>query len=254
MVAKFWLKTVMLLSGLLLMAGVHASYPSVPSETFDALGVESDATPKQLYDALVERYKDPEQGAGPGSMAEYWEPIPYSQYLDPATFYKPPTSVTDVVDRAECVECHTDESPVWVQSWKRSSHANLDKVRNLKPNDPTFYKKAKLEDVEKNLRSLGKLGEKENLKEVGCIDCHVGINTKGTAQHNKDLIMPTADVCGACHLQEFAERESERDTMIWPNGQWPDGRPSHALDYAANVETTVWAAMPQREVAEGCSM
>lgn len=254
MIAKFWLKIAMLVSGLMLIGGVHASYSSVPSETFDALGIESDATPKQLYDALVKRYKDPEQGAGPGTMAEYWEPIPYSQYLDPATFYKPPTSLSDVVERKECVECHTDESPVWVQAWKRSSHANLDKIRNLKPSDPTYYKKGKLEDVEKNLRSLGKLGEKENLKEVGCIDCHVEINAKGKAQHNKDLIMPTADVCGACHLQEFAERESERDTLIWPNGQWPDGRPSHALDYKANVETTVWAAMPQREVAEGCSM
>ena len=170
MVAKFWLKAVMLLSGLFLISGVQANYPTVPSETFEALGIESDVTPKQLYDALVKRYKDPEQGAGSGSMAEYWEPIPYSQYLDPATFYKPPTSVTDEVDRKECVECHTDESPVWVQAWERSSHANLDKIRNLKPNDPTFYKKGKLENVEKNLRSLGKLGEKENLKEVGCID------------------------------------------------------------------------------------
>lgn len=255
MIAKFWLKIAMLVSGLMLVSGVHASYSSVPSETYDALGLDQGSTtPKQLYDALVKRYKDPEQGAGSGTMAEYWEPIPYSQYLDPATFYKPPTSLSDVVERKECVECHTDETPVWVQAWKRSTHANLDKIRNLKPDDPTYYKKGKLEDVEKNLRSLGKLGEKENLKEVGCIDCHVEINAKGKAQHNKDLIMPTADLCGACHLQEFAERESERDTLIWPNGQWPDGRPSHALDYKANVETTVWAAMPQREVAEGCSM
>ena len=255
MIAKFWLKIAMLVSGLMLVGGVHASYSSVPSETYDALGLDQGSTtPKQLYDALVKRYKDPEQGAGSGTMAEYWEPIPYSQYLDPATFYKPPTSLSDVVERKECVECHTDETPVWVQAWKRSTHANLDKIRNLKPDDPTYYKKGKLEDVEKNLRSLGKLGEKENLKEVGCIDCHVEINAKGKAQHNKDLIMPTADLCGACHLQEFAERESERDTLIWPNGQWPDGRPSHALDYKANVETTVWAAMPQREVAEGCSM
>ena len=200
------------------------------------------------------RYKDPAQGAGPGTMAQYWEPIPYGIYLDPATFYKPPTSNKDVASRKECVECHTDESPVWVQAWKRSSHANLDKIRNLKPNDPTFYKKGKLEDVEKNLRSHGKLAEGEQLKEVGCIDCHVEVGAKKKADHAKDLKMPTADVCGICHLQEFAERESERDTMIWPAGQWPDGRPSHALDYKANVETTVWAAMPQREVAEGCSM
>jgi hypothetical protein len=139
----------------------------------------------------------------------------------------------DVVSRKECVECHTDESPVWVQAWKRSSHANLDKIRNLKPGDPTFYKKGKLEEVEKNLRSMGKLAEGENLKEVGCIDCHVEIGAKKKADHAKDLKMPTADVCGTCHLQEFAERESERDTMIWPAGQWPDGRPSHALDYKA---------------------
>jgi len=124
----------------------------------------------------------------------------------------------------------------------------------LKPTDPTYYKKGKLEDVEKNLRSMGRLGDGEQLKEVGCIDCHVDIGTKKKADHTKDIRMPTADVCGTCHLQEFAERESERDTMIWPHGQWPDGRPSHALDYKANVETTVWAAMPQREVAEGCSM
>jgi hydroxylamine dehydrogenase len=42
--------------------------------------------------------------------------------------------------------------------------------------------------------------------------------------------------------------------MIWPNKQWPSGRPSHALDWKANVEVAVFAAMPQREIAEGCSM
>ncbi len=80
------------------------------------------------------------------------------------------------------MECHTDESPVWVQAWKRSS-ANLDKIRNLKPEDPTFYKKAKLEDVEKNLRSMGRLAEGENLKEVGCIDCHVDVGAKKKARY-----------------------------------------------------------------------
>jgi len=255
MVAKLWLKMALLLSGLFLIGSVQANFSTVPQETYDALGLDRSASPKQLYDALVKRYKDPEQGAGPGTMRKYWEPIPYSIYLDPATFYEPPTSMRETASRSECVECHTDESPVWVQAWKRSSHANLDKIRNLKPSDPTFYKKGKLEAVENNLRSLGKLKEGEKLKEVGCIDCHVGVNATGKADHAKDLIMPTADVCGTCHLQEFAERESERDTMIWPEGiAWPQGRPSHALDYKANVETTIWAAMPQREVAEGCSM
>ena len=255
--ARFWLKGMLLACGLMLAGGIQANISTVPDVTYEALGLDrSKATPKETHEALVKRYKDPAQGAGKGTMGKYWEPIPYSMYLDPATFYKPPTSMRDKANRKECVECHTDESPVWVQAWKRSTHANLDKVRKLQPNDPTYYKKAKLEEVEANLRSMGKLGEKEPLKEVGCIDCHVSINadSKKKIDHSKDLIMPTADVCGTCHLREFAERESERDTMIWPNGQWPDGRPSHALDYKANVETTVWAAMPQREVAEGCTM
>lgn len=250
-----WLKGLAIACGVMFAGALHANISTVPDETYKALNLDrSKATPKETYDALVKRYKDPEQGAGRGTMAEYWEPIPYGMYLDPNTFYKSPTSMKEVASRKECVECHSDESPVWVQAWKRSTHANLDKVRNLKPGDPMFYKKEKLEEVENNLRSLGKLGANENLKEVGCIDCHVEVNAKKKADHTKDIIMPTADVCGTCHLREFAERESERDTMIFPNGQWPEGRPSHALDWKANVETTVWAAMPQREIAEGCSM
>lgn len=250
-----WIKGALLIVGFLSFGMAQADMSTVPDETYEALKLDrSKATPKQLYEALVKRYKDPAQGAGKGALGDYWEPIAISSYLNPNAFYKPPTSPKEVAARKDCVECHTDETPVWVQAWKRSTHANLDKVRNLKPDDPLYYKKGKLEEVEANLRSMGKLGDKEQLKEVGCIDCHAGINKQDKADHRKDIHMPTADVCGTCHLREFAERESERDTMIWPNGQWPDGRPSHALDYLANVETTVWAAMPQREVAEGCTL
>jgi len=140
-----------------------------------------------------------------------------------------------------------------VALWKKSTHANLDKNRKLTPKDDTYYKKAKLEAIETNLRSLGKLGAKEQLKEVGCIDCHYDINTTKKADHRKDLRMATADVCANCHLQEFAERESERDTLTWPKDQWPKGRPSHALDYKANVEVEVYAGMSQREIADGCT-
>jgi hydroxylamine dehydrogenase len=245
-----WFRFVVLACGVLVAATGRAD---IPKETYDALKLDKSAAPDQLYEALVKRYKDPAEGAGRGSHAKYWEPIAFSKYFDPASFYKPPSTVKDVVGRKECVTCHTDESPVWVASWKKSSHANLDRIRRLPAGDPTFYKKAKLEEVEKNLRSLGKLGANEPLKEVGCIDCHVDVNTSKKAAHNADLRMPTADVCATCHLQEFAERESERDTITWPNNQWPKGRPSHALDYKANVETTIWAGMPQREIAEGCT-
>jgi len=100
---------------------------------------------------------------------------------------------------------------------------------------------------------MGKLGKNEKLENVSCMDCHVEVRQTAKADHTKDIRMPTADVCGTCHLQEFAERESERDTLNWPQKQWPDGRPSHALDYKANVETAIWAGMEQREIAEGCT-
>ena len=95
---------------------------------------------------------------------QYWEPIPFSKYLDPASFYKPPTSVKDIATRQQCVKCHTDESPGWVAMWKRSAHANLDKIRKLTPKDDTYYKKAKLEAIETNLRSLGQTRRKRAIE------------------------------------------------------------------------------------------
>ena len=224
----------------------------IPNELFKALGIDKSASPKELYEALEKRYHDPAQGAGKGKFGDLWEPIPMSKYFDPLTFYEPPTSVKDVADGPGCIKCHTDESPGYVAGWKKSVHSNLNAIRNLSPEDPRYYKKAKLEQIEKNLRSLGKLGENEQLTEVGCIDCHVDIGAE-KGDHRKDLRLPDAAVCGQCHLQEFAERESERDTAIWPNDEWPKGRPSHALDYRANVETGIWAGMAEREIAEGCT-
>jgi len=254
MADKFWLRCGLVVCGVMLAGAAQADFPSVPKETYEAIKLDRSASPKQLHEALVKRYLDPAEGFGKGKYGQYWEPIAMSKYLDPGSFYKPPTSVKDIATREQCVKCHTDESPGWVALWKKSSHANLDKIRKLTPKDDTYYKKAKLEAIETNLRSLGKLGATEPLKEVGCIDCHYDINTKKKADHRADLRMPTADVCGNCHLQEFAERESERDTITWPKDQWPKGRPSHALDYRANVEVEVYAGMSQREIADGCTM
>ena len=253
MADKFWLRCGLLVCGVLLAGTAQADFPTVPKETYEALKLDRSASPKELHEALVKRYLDPAQGFGKGKYGEYWKPIPMSQYFDPGSFYKSPQSVKEIATREQCVKCHTDESPGWVQDWKRSTHANLDKIRKLTPKDGTYYKKAKLEAIETNLRSVGRLGAKEQLKEVGCIDCHYDINTTKKADHRKDLRMPTADTCGTCHLQEFAERESERDTITWPKDQWPKGRPSHALDYKANVEVEVYAGMSQREIADGCT-
>ena len=224
----------------------------LPKETYKALNIDEKASPKQLYDALTKRYYDPKQGFGEGSLAKFWEPIPITKYLAPGSFYKPPAQPEVEATRAQCVECHESTTPGWVHSWKSSVHSNLDDIRQLSDTDPKAYKKEIILEVEKNLRSMGKLAEGEKLAEVGCIDCHIGVGAK-TGVHQTQLRMPDAAACGTCHLKQFAERESERDTLNWPQDQWPKGRPSHALDWKANVETAIWAAMEQREVAEGCS-
>lgn len=237
--------------GLFGMSNVEAR-ADVPDETYKALNIDKNASPKDLYDALVKRYNDPAHGAGKGSFAEFWEPIPITKYLNPRDFYTPPENVDVDATRAQCVECHATITPGWVHSWQKSVHGNLDEIRNLPDTDSRAYKKEMITEVETNLRSMDLLKEGEPLKEVGCIDCHIRVGSEH-GQHKTELRMPDAAACGQCHVKQFAERESERDTFTWPQDQWPAGRPSHALSYKANVETAIWAAMEQREVAEGCT-
>ncbi|CAH9018840.1 multiheme c-type cytochrome [Candidatus Nitrosacidococcus sp. I8] len=245
--------------GLLFAGSANAE---IPVELYKALGVDQGASPKTLYEAITKRYYDPKQGHGEGKYAEYWSPLPFMQYLDPDSYYKPPRAPAKVATREECIKCHKDETRGWVHSWKQSVHANLDEIRKLTKDDSRYYKKELIKKVETNLRSLGKLGEAEELKEVSCIDCHMGVGVQ-KGSHKEDLRLPDAAACGACHLTEFAEREAERDTLTWPDTDvhgkkidpiWPPGRPSHALDYQANVELATWAAMEDREIADGCTM
>jgi hydroxylamine dehydrogenase len=240
----------MLLSLLIFQGGTARA--DIPDELYKALSIGKDATPQQLYDALVKRYYDPNQGAGKGKFGHLWEPIPMTKYFMPHLFYTPP-DVAITATRQDCVECHTSVTPGWVHSWKKSVHNNLEEIRNLPNDDSRAYKKELIGQVEANLRSLGKLRADEPLKEVGCIDCHIGVNAE-RGNHRTELRMPDAAACGQCHIQQFAERESERDTQSFPQGQWPSGQPSHALSMHANVETGIWAGMQQREVAEGCTM
>lgn len=235
---------------LALVAGGPAQ-AAIPSELFAALGLPETAAPSELYEALVKRYRDPAQGAGKGAFAELWEPIAISRYFDPASFYRP-SEVDLTASRQDCVGCHTQVNPGWVHSWQKSAHANLDALRALPDTDPRAYKKQIIAEVERNLRSAGLLAADRPLGEVSCIDCHVGVG-RAEADHRRDIKLPDSAACGQCHLQQFAERESERDTLVWPQGQWPAGRPSHALSYRANVETAIWAAMQEREIAEGCT-
>jgi len=239
--------------GLLLVFAAGAAHADIPDATYENLGLDKAADPKTLYDALTERYYDPEQGYGKGKFGDSWEPLPFARYLHQSLFYEPPATIQLDATRQQCVDCHRGITPGWVHGWEDSAHSDLDRVRALPDDDPQAYKKEMLNDVEENLRAMGRLDEGENLSEVGCIDCHMSVGAE-RGNHAEDLRLPDAADCGVCHLQEFAERESERDTLDWPQAQWPNGRPSHALDFLANVETAVWAAMEQREVADGCTM
>ncbi|QXL85413.1 multiheme c-type cytochrome [Comamonas sp. NLF-1-9] len=223
-------------------------WDSVPDEQLKALELSRDATPKELFDSLSKRYR---AELTKGKHAKLWEPIPMDMYLAPTLFYKAP-DLDMQVTREQCASCHKDVTHGWVASWEKSVHANLDQIRALPADDVRAYKKDIISEVESNLHSQGLLAQGATLKDVGCADCHMGIGVQ--AGNHKDLHLPDRTVCGSCHLRQFAEAESERDTLTWPQKQWDKGHPSHTVDYMANVETATWAALQQREVAASCTM
>ncbi len=206
----------------------------------------------QTYDFDTIKDKYYADHPGKGKYGDLWEPIPIQQYWNPITFYKPPDTIKGEFKADQCVTCHQSITPGWVHAWEDSAHANLDELRNLPDDDSRFYKKAKLEEIEKGLRERGILEDGQPLESVGCIDCHAGVG-KETMVHEKELRMPDRAACGECHVQEFAEAEEEKE-QTWPQQQWSKGHPSHAMDWKANVETGIWAGMSQREVAQGCDM
>lgn len=215
---------------------------------FSGIGVASTEVPD--FEQLKKNYYDAHPGKG--SHAAYWEPIPIQKYWNPKDFYKPPKTVQGEFGREDCVTCHEASSPGAFHAWKNSVHSDLASIRNLPDSDVRAYKKQKLAEVEANLIKQDLLQEGQPLNQVGCIDCHGGVGKK-TINHAENLVMPDRAACGTCHLNEFAEAESEKD-QEWPQKQWGKGHPSHAVDWEANVENTIWAAMPQREVAQGCDM
>ncbi len=157
-------------------------WDSVPDEQIQALGLNRDSSAKELFDAVEKRWR---AQFTKGKFAQWWEPIELDQYLAPTLFYKPP-EVDIESTRAQCVECHTGVTHGWVKSWEKSVHANLDSIRQLPADDVRAYKKEIIAEVEDNLRTMGKLGADTPLKEVGCIDCHMGVG-RTSGHHVRDL-------------------------------------------------------------------
>lgn len=231
------LKVFILHAGLILILALLSGLAHAKSEQPD-------------FEQLKEKYyKD---HPGKGKYGDYWEAIPIQKYWNPKDFYEPPDTVQAEVSREMCITCHQNLTPGAYHAWQGSAHANLDEIRALPWTDSRHYKKEKLAEIEQQLRKLGLLQKGKQLEEVSCIDCHGGVGAQ-SIRHDKDLVMPDRAVCGTCHLSEFAEAESEKE-QEWPQEQWAKGHPSHAVDWHANVETTVWAAMPEREIAQGCDM
>ena len=101
-------------------------------------------------------------------------------------------------------------------------HGNLDDIRKLPESDSRAYKKALLKEVEDNLHSMGALKSGDALKEVGCIDCHIGVG-KDHGQHKTELKMPDAAACGQCGLPRSGHRAQPHRTACAP------ARGDHAL-------------------------
>ncbi len=200
------------------------------------------------FEKIKKNYYDTHPGKG--SHGKFWEPIPIQKYWNPKDFYSPPQTIKGEFTQSDCVGCHQTTTPGAFHAWKSSSHSDLEAIRKLPDSDARAYKKQKITEVENNLRKLNLLKKGEPLKQVGCIDCHGGVGVT-KIDHAKALVMPDRVSCGTCHLNEFAEAESEKE-QEWPQKQWAKGHPSHAVDWEANVETATWAAMPEREVAQGC--
>ncbi len=189
---------------------------------------------------------------GKGKFEKHWQPIPIQRYWNPKDFYQSPDTIQGEVTREQCIACHQGITPGWVYAWKNSTHANLDQIRTLPEGDVRAYKKQKLAEVEANLVRQGLLPQGGQLKEVSCIDCHGGVG-KQKIRHDQDLRLPDRAACGTCHVEQFAQAEAEKQ-QTWPQNQWPKGHPSHAVDWKANVENDIWAAMAEREIAQGCDM
>jgi hydroxylamine dehydrogenase len=224
-------------------------WDSVPDEELKALDLTRDASSKELFDAVAKRYH---AELTKGKFAKFWEPIPMDMYFAAPLFYKPPALDLQVT-RAQCTQCHEGVTHGWVVSWKKSVHADLDAIRSLPDSDVRAYKKDIIKEVEDNLRQQNLLAADKELPDVSCIDCHMGVG-RNDGNHGKDLHLPDRATCGTCHVRQFAEAESERDSAVWPQKQWPDGHPSHTVDYMANVELATWAAMSNREAAAGCTL
>lgn len=176
-----------------------------PSEITDTSHKRSFYPTKRLQE-LFETNVGLEKGIG--IFSDLYKPNKMSMYWYPKRHYIRPDlgSIGELSKKfgpGQCIECHMEVNPGWVNDWKNSTHANPRK------NEYFSKKTKKIEEL------IGR-----EIKQVTCADCH--------GKSHEELRMPTADdVCKECHPQQVEEIASER----------AHGRPNHAQSEEVNSST-----------------
>ena len=173
-----------------------------------------DGTP-DWYREVFEKHVGLSEGAGP--FKDHYKPAKLHMYWMPERHYEPPEKLDHSIfiekERKDlCVLCHDSVSHGTVVDWRGSAHFNPRK-------SPYFAKRTKRIE-----QALGR-----EIEQVHCFDCHVD-------REKKIIQMPTANVCGECHVQQVEEFMQERN----------HGRPNHIQTWEANVMVPWYPEMAKR--------
>ncbi|MCF6157950.1 MAG: hypothetical protein E3K32_05120 [wastewater metagenome] len=169
-----------------------------------------DPSLKKMY----EDYVGLVQGDGP--FGEFYQPIPFYLYFNPARHYIPPDSpayekLLKKYKPDQCVECHEEATPGIVEQWKMSTHASP------KKNPKTAGETREIEELIGKEIHNWKPGTKGG---VYCSYCH--------GDDHRNLFMPTVDnSCGICHPKQAMEFAKGRDY----------GKPNHPQSWEGGLST-----------------
>ncbi len=207
---KFTLGALFLISVMLL------SLPAFPQEASEQ------KKPLSIYDGTPDSYREVYEknvglSEGSGPLKDFFKAPKLHMYWSPERHYKPPDRLDHTIfiekgRRDLCIQCHQGINLGTVHDWKDSAHYNPRK---------TPYLAMRTKQIE---ASIGK-----TIERVECFDCHVDTV-------KKNIIMPSAKVCGTCHAKEVKEFMQERD----------HGRPNHIQAWEANVAVPWYAENARR--------
>lgn len=202
--------------GVFVVESENVSQSSPIQSTPPTLGIPpaSFTYPDPSLKKMFEDFVGLSQGDGP--WGEFYKPIPFYLYFNPARHYFPTEShsyemLLEKYRPDQCVECHEESSPGIVEQWKMSNHARPKKNPEVAEETEEIEKL-----IGKDLNNW-KPGTKNG---VYCSYCH--------GNDHKNLFMPTADnACGICHPKQAQEFARGRDY----------GKPNHPQSWEGGLST-----------------